>query len=334
MRRFPEFWLRSGDPRAHLLRPLGRLFCHLAGRRRRRLTLRRGKGPAVPVVIVGSIFVGGSGKTPLVIWLVEEALRMGLRPGVILRGYGGGGRDWPRLVDPESDPAEVGDEAVLIARRTGLPVAAGPDRCAARDILIAWGCDLVLSDDGLQHYRLPRHGEIAVLDATLGLGNGFCLPAGPLRERESRLAEVDLVVGNGGPLAGHGEHHYRSAPGPLEAVAQGAEQGVAPRPGSRIHAVAAIGQPERFFRALEAMGFLLRRHAFPDHHAFREGDLPADRPVVMTEKDAVKCGGFGRADLWFLPVSAIPCDATAKALRALLDTARRRALDAVGDDDG
>jgi tetraacyldisaccharide 4'-kinase len=324
MIRFPEFWRRPGDPRARMLYPLSLLFCRLAAWRRRRQT-RAASAPAVPVLVVGSVFVGGSGKTPLVIWLAREARGSGFSPGVILRGHGGRSRDWPCLVEPTTDPRMVGDEAVLIARRAGVPVAAGPDRAAARDLLVELGCDLIVADDGLQHYRLRRQAEIAVLDAEIGLGNGLCLPAGPLREPASRLVEVDLVVGSGAPAPGFGAHHYRLEPDGLAPVTPKASAQAAPRPGMRVHGVAGIGQPERFFRALESLGLIVERHPFPDHHRFREADLPAGGPVVMTEKDAVKCGDFERDDLWYLPVAAVPAEVTAEALRRLLLTARDRA---------
>ncbi len=322
LKRFPAFWLDPGDPRGRLLQPLATLFCGVAALRRRRQ--RAAARPvAVPVVIVGSLFVGGSGKTPLVIWLATEAQALGWRAGVILRGYGGRARS-PRRVTADADPAEVGDEAVLIARRTGVPVAVAADRRAALDVLVRDGCDLVIGDDGLQHYRLARHAEIAVLDAAVGLGNGRCLPAGPLRERPERLAEVDLVIGNGGPVAGRGEAYYRLVPGPVQPVSAGKASSAAPVPGDAVHAVAGIGQPRRFFDALAAAGFRVTRHVFADHHRYEKADLPASGPVIMTEKDAVKCTGFDRDDLWFLPVSAEPAPDTAEALRAVLDTAVSR----------
>jgi tetraacyldisaccharide 4'-kinase len=330
MIRFPEFWRRPGDPRARMLYPLSLLFCSLAAWRRRRQT-RAATAPVVPVLVVGSVFVGGSGKTPLVIWLAREARGNGFTPGVILRGHGGQSRQWPCLVEPTTDARMVGDEAVLIARRAGVPVAAGPDRAAARDLLVELGCDLIVADDGLQHYRLRRHVEIAVLDAEVGLGNGLCLPAGPLREPASRLAEVDLVVGSGAPVPGFGEHHYRLESGALAPVTSMASAQSAPSAGTRVHGVAGIGQPERFFRTLESLGLNVERHPFPDHHRFRAGDLPARGPVVMTEKDAVKCAEFERDDLWYLPVTAAPAEPTAEALRSLLRTARDRAQESGRD---
>lgn len=280
----------------------------------------------VPVVVVGSVYVGGSGKTPLVIWYALEARRLGWRPGVILRGYGGRVGDRPRFVEADDDPAEVGDEAVLIARRTGLPVAVHQDRVAARDCLIDEGCDLIISDDGLQHYALPRQGEVAVLDAAVGLGNGRCLPAGPLREGPQRLREVDCVVGNGGALTGYGGLYFELEPGEPEPVGT-VTQSPPPARGARIHAIAAIGRPERFFRMLESMGYRVDGLAFPDHYRLDEREFPVG-PVLMTEKDAVKYRDVTRGELWSVPVVAVPDEATAQALRALLDTARRRVEEA------
>ncbi|PWG63229.1 tetraacyldisaccharide 4'-kinase [Sediminicurvatus halobius] len=316
--RLPRFWLQDGLG-ARLLAPLGALTAAVARRRLRRH--RQGIGvwrAPVPVLVVGNLFVGGSGKTPLVIWLVERARALGHQPGVVLRGYGGRARDWPRGVTPASDPAEVGDEAVLIARRTGAPVAAGPDRPAAvRQLLALSPCDLVISDDGLQHYALGRDAEIIVLDAARGLGNGRCLPAGPLREPAARLDTVDLVVGNGGATA-HSPHAFTLQPGTLEPVGQGG--GTPPAPGARVHGIAGIGHPERFFAALEHLGYEVIGHPLPDHHVPRPDDVDFGDglPVIMTEKDAVKCQALARAGLWALPVTAVPDGATTAELDRLL----------------
>lgn len=317
-RRLPRFWLRDGLP-ARLLAPLGALTA--AWTRHRRAAYASGRRSAwrapVPVLVVGNLFVGGSGKTPLVVWLVQRARRLGCRPGVVLRGYGGRARAWPRRVTAASDPGQVGDEAVLIARRTGAPVVADPDRPAAvRALLETADCDLVLSDDGLQHYALARDAEIAVVDAERGLGNGRCLPAGPLREPRERLQAVDLVVGNGGPVPGS-PHAFTLEPEALAAVGEG---GTPPAAGERVHAVAGIGHPERFFATLSGLGFEVIPHPLPDHHVLRaaELDFGDGLAVIMTEKDAVKCAGFARPGLWYLPVAARPAAATAAALEALL----------------
>ena len=315
--RVPPGWLRA----------LAALFGALVALRR--AAYRCGwlaSGPAGrPVVIVGNITVGGSGKTPLVIWLAREFAARGIRTGVVLRGYGGRGRG-VRRVDAASAPAEVGDEAVLIARRTGVPVYVGSARLAAARALVAEGVDLVLADDGLQHYALRRDVEIAVLDAVRGTGNNWLLPAGPLRERAQRLGEVSLLVHNGPAAAPRpGALTMRLVPGalrPLAGVGGGPE--LAELAGRRVHAVAGIGAPQRFFATLRAAGLEPIAHAFPDHHAFRASDLEFgdELPVLMTEKDAVKCQAYARAGRWYLPVEASFDAAEAHALlgRIVLDT--------------
>lgn len=310
----PGWWLhrRLTD---RLLSPLGALYA-TAGRVRRRYWQSRAVRLPVPVLVVGNLFVGGSGKTPLVIHLAEHLRNRGRRCGVVLRGYGGGARHWPQRVAPDSDPAAVGDEAVLIARRTGCPVAAGPDRVAAARLLVEAGCDLIVSDDGMQHYRLHRDAEIAVVDAARGLGNRRCLPAGPLREPPDRLADVDIVVAQGAAWPG-ATGHYALAPGELRPLS--GDAGPTPHAGQRVHAVAGIGHPGRFFATLRTMGYEVIPHAFADHHAFVPGELDFGDglPVIMTEKDAVKCPGASRA--WFLPVTAVPDPAAAAAIDRLLD---------------
>lgn len=307
-----------------LLAPLGLLYGVLM--RLRRLAYRvgylRSTRVAVPVIVIGNVAVGGTGKTPLVIWLAEGLRRAGRRPGIVSRGYGGGARDWPRAVTADSDPREVGDEPVLIARRSGCPVMVDPNRVRAAEALLATRrCDIVIADDGLQHYALARDIEIAVVDAVRRHGNGRCLPAGPLREPLTRLRAVDLVMVNGGARAA--ECNFQLV-GDV-AVSLGSRQ--APRPladfsGQTVHAVAGIGRPERFFEHLRAHGLLVITHAFPDHHAFGAADILFDDhlPVLMTEKDAVKCRGFAAAVHWYVPVSARVDDACERRMRQLLET--------------
>ena len=261
---------------------------------------------AVPVVVVGNIAAGGTGKTPLVLWLVRRLRANGYRPGVICSGYRGRARGWPREVCADSDPREVGDEAVLVARREGCPVAAGPDRVAAARLLLERaGCDVVVSDDGLQHYRLGRDVEIAVVDGVRRHGTGWRLPAGPLREPVSRLDSVDFVVAKG--RAECGEYRMVLTGRVLRRVADDAVA-VAPArlPAHEVRAVAGIGNPAPFFARLEALGLRVIAHPFPDHHPFSAQDLDFgdDRPVIMTEKDAVKCRGFASRRHWYLPVEA------------------------------
>ncbi len=259
---------------------------------------------AVPVIIVGNITVGGTGKTPLVIWLVEFLRAQGYRPGVVTRGYGGSARI-PRSVGPESDTRETGDEAVLLARRCACPVMIGKERVAAARALTVQ-CDVIVSDDGLQHYRLGRDIEIAVVDGARRFGNGLCLPAGPLREPIARLKEVDMVVMHGG-AAGQGEFSMRLEPLSLRNLRdETSTRALDDFIGHTVHAVAAIGHPQRFFDTLRAQGLSIIEHPFPDHHAFTPPDLDFadDRPLLMTEKDAVKCQGFAKPDYWCLPVQA------------------------------
>ncbi|RZU98516.1 tetraacyldisaccharide 4'-kinase [Spiribacter vilamensis] len=320
-RHWPGFWADNGVL-ARLLGPVEWLFRCIASSRRRRLEPIARAMPA-PVVVVGNLAVGGSGKTPLVIWLVAAAAARGWRPGVVLRGYGGRARGIT-AVTGDSDPAAVGDEAVLIAKRTGYPVMTGRDRAAAADALVATGdVDLVISDDGLQHYRLARDVEIVVVDARRGHGNARCLPAGPLREPPSRLAEVDAVIGHGGAVDENG-YRFMLIPGDLRPVTDSAP--AAPASGDRVHAVAGIGHPERFFDVLRAMGLEVVAHPLGDHHRYRAGDLRFgdDAAVVMTEKDAVKCRAIAPQASWYLPVAAQPDHPSARCLEGLLDRAQQR----------
>ena len=315
-------WTRRGLP-ALALWPLSVLFCGLVVLRRTayRHGLLPSRPPPRPVILVGNLSVGGTGKTPLVAWLAAHARARGWRPGILARGYGGRAGDWPRRVSPGDSAAEVGDEPLLLARECGVPVAAGPDRVKA-GALLAEDCDLLISDDGLQHYALARDLEIAVVDGQRRLGNGFCLPAGPLREPPARLTEVDLVVANGLPLAGEfrmdmvlGEAVSLTDPDrrrPLESFT--GER--------RPLALAGIGNPDRFFAALAAAGLDCETRAFPDHHPFRAADLApfAGRPVLMTAKDGVKCEAFATPNLWYVPVRALPEAAFVQRIDTFLAT--------------
>jgi tetraacyldisaccharide 4'-kinase len=259
---------------------------------------------ARPVVIVGNLTVGGTGKTPLVCWLAARLGELGFKPGVVTRGYGGSMRD-VRLIEPSDDPKVVGDEPMLLVRRTGVPVAVGRDRPAAAQLLIAQGCDVIVSDDGLQHYPLARDCEVVVIDGDRRFGNGWLLPAGPMRETRSRLRAADAVVVNGTRALLEGALSMR-----LEAKNAMALKGDRVLPleafaGARVHAVAGIGHPERFFNMLRAHGIEVIGHALPDHARIGVKDIlfDDDRPVLMTEKDAVKCGSAGDARHWYVPVN-------------------------------
>jgi tetraacyldisaccharide 4'-kinase len=331
--RLHSLWYEAARP-AWPLRALAWLFGVMV--RARRAAYARGwlrsQRLDRPVLVVGNISVGGSGKTPLVIWLAAQLHSAGWAPGIVLRGYGGtaSSQRAAMCVEIDSDPRLVGDEAVLLRVRTGLPVAICSERVAAARLLLAQGVNLIVSDDGLQHYALARDVEIAVIDAQYGLGNGYLLPAGPLRESRARLAQVDDVVLNG--ESAHWSQALRDAgPGgpftmrltgewlwPLAgAGAPAALSGFAAR---AVHALAGIGHPQRFFAQLRAAGLEVIEHAFPDHHRYRAGELEFgdELPVLMSEKDAVKCRAFGGANRWYLPVAASFEETEAAALLARL----------------
>lgn len=322
---FERRWYAAAPP-PRWLRPLAQLYGRIAQRRRARFLKQRGKQApvAVPVVVVGNISIGGTGKTPFVIWLVERLREWGWSPGVVSRGYGGRAPGYPYAVTTDSDPALCGDEPLLIVRRTGVLLQVDPDRRRAVAALLAQGkVDIVITDDGLQHYRLPRDFEICVVDGRRGLGNGWLLPAGPLREPAQRLDEVGLVVVNG-----EGWQPAGTVPTLVMQLALGDAwplAGGVPMPlfrwrGKPVHAVAGIGNPQRFFDALTAAGLQVEPHPFPDHHAFSAADLAFgdDLPVLMTEKDAMKCLGFAPAAAWAVPATAqIDAAGTARVQQSL-----------------
>jgi len=300
-----RIWRRRGAL-AWLLLPLSIVFLALSWLRR--TSYRAGVLPSVrlpvPVVVIGNITAGGAGKTPLVLRLVEEFRRRGRHPGVVSRGYGGSAAGVHK-VSLGDTPAEVGDEPLLIARRANCPVFVGRDRVAAGQALLAAHpeCDVILCDDGLQHYRLARDVEIAVVDRR-GFWNGWPMPAGPLREPVSRLKSVDAVVANGWSGAAgfrmqlNGERFEL-----LAKVSRGGTPG--DFAGKRLHAVAGIGEPQRFFDHLTELGLKFEAHPFPDHHAYAAGDLAFDGDAILTtEKDAVKFGALASLPVWVLPVAA------------------------------
>ena len=257
-----------------------------------------------PVIIVGNLSVGGTGKTPLTIALAQGLTRRGMRVGIISRGYGGTSRG-PERVKTDTSPFVVGDEAVVMARRTLCPVVVARERVAAARHL-ARDVDVLTSDDGLQHLRLARDFEIVVIDGARRFGNGKLLPQGPLREPVSRLASVDALVVHGTGAAGAGEIEMQLSVDRLVALQTGAQLPVTALQGKRVHAVAGIGCPERFFDSLRSLGMDVIEHPLRDHVRLRATDLHFgdDLPVVMTEKDAVKCGSFAGQNQYFLSVSA------------------------------
>jgi tetraacyldisaccharide 4'-kinase len=260
---------------------------------------------SVPVIIVGNITLGGTGKTPLVIALVEFLQNKGFSPGIVSRGYGGKAKNYPCLVTEQSAPHLVGDEPLLIYLRTRCPVVVDPNRVqAAQYVLKNFPCNIIISDDGLQHYALERDIEIAVIDGERRLGNGFCLPAGPLREPKQRLEEVSFIVCNG--KARVDEFPMQLKPGCLHNAKTSQTIAVNDFPSKKIHAVAGIGNPQRFFQLLRELNFTVIEHAFSDHYRFSSADLrfAEDLPIIMTEKDAVKCQAFADSNYWYLPVTA------------------------------
>lgn len=305
----------SGARWVALLAPLSWLVARAARRRRLAfLTGRRASWRApVPVIVVGNIAVGGTGKTPLVVWLANRLREHGYAPGIVSRGYGGRRDREPLLVSAASDPRAAGDEAPLLAARTGCPVVVCGDRpSAVQHLLATHDCDLVIADDGLQHYALARDVEVAVVDAGRGLGNGRCLPAGPLREPASRLGEVDLVVVNGGPAdpwpdAAAMQVTPRAFVRLVSGERLAVEEFAARHP--EVHAVAGIGNPARFAATLEQAGVRPLPHPLPDHHRFDGSEVvfDDDRPVVCTEKDAVKLRHLDSppGQCWYLEIDSV-----------------------------
>lgn len=320
----------SPSPAPWFLRPLAALFGWVSRLRRRRQQQRAAlQRLPIPVIVVGNIAVGGTGKTPFVIWLTRQLIKWGWRPGIISRGYGGTSATWPRRVVDFSNPAEVGDEPVLLARETGVPVCVGPDRLTdARLMIENEEVDILISDDGLQHYKLPRDLEFVVVDGSRGLGNRQLLPAGPLREPPERLDEVDLIVinGRGWKSPQEGAVDMELVPTAARAMAGGKQRALAEFKGETVHAVAGIGNPARFFSMLSRQGIQLVMHPFPDHHPYvkTDFDFGDELPVLMTEKDAVKCRDFADARLWVVPVTAQINAAGYARVQELTDALRKK----------
>lgn len=304
---FNRVWY-EGHPLGWVLIPLGWLFCLLVAARRLayRAGIKRTRRFPVPVVVVGNLGVGGTGKTPLVVRVVDLLRQNGWQPAIVTRGYRGTARHWPQQVRADSDPVAVGDEPVLLARRAACPVAAAPARNAAIESLLRHAdCDVIVSDDGLQHLAMARDVEIVVVDGVRRFGNERCLPAGPLREALGRLDRADMIVSYG--MAGPGEFamRYRALtprsvrdPGQLRELDTFRDE--------PVHALAGIGEPSRFFQYLRRQGLQVIAHPFPDHHDYVPGDLLFGDalPVLMTEKDAVKCRPFAPEHAWFVPIEA------------------------------
>ena len=322
-KRMPRYWLRRGLI-SWALWPVETLFGVIV--RLRRYAYQHGWiariDLGVPVLVVGNLTVGGTGKTPLVLWLVDRLREQGFQPGIVSRGYGAKPGRQPISVTADSTAAQVGDEPLLLARRSACPVMIHPDRVkAARALLATHSVDMIVSDDGLQHYRLARDLEINVLDGQRRYGNGRLLPAGPLREPLNRLRSIDFTVCNGGhpgpgeaAMSLHGDNAISVAePLRVRSLGRFGE-------GARVHAVAGIGNPVRFFAHLRGAGLVPIEHPFPDHHAFSADDFAfADTlPIIMTEKDAVKCLNVCGPNAWYVPVQAwLDCEFTQGIVQAV-----------------
>ncbi len=305
----------TGHPALTLLRPLECLYRRVVNGKRERFLAGQGEiyKASVPVIVVGNITIGGTGKTPLILWMIEHCRQRGLRVGVVSRGYGASPPSLPWRVTAEQSASQAGDEPLLIVQRSGVPMMIDPDRArAVKALLDSEPLDLILSDDGLQHYRLARDLELVLIDAARGLGNRRCLPAGPLREPLERLQSVDALLYNGASADREDGYAFQLKPSALVNLRSGERQPVDffP-PGQALHAVAGIGNPQRFFNTLEGLHWRPVAHAFADHAVFSAQALSFTPvlPVVMTEKDAVKCRPFAAHDWWYLAVDAKPSDA-------------------------
>lgn len=304
-----DHWQKRGVFAALML-PLAWLYCFVM--KLRRLAYANGwfKSYPVgcPVIVIGNLSVGGTGKTPLVIWLAEKLTASGYRPGIVSRGYGGSASDLPLMVSPDTPASVVGDEPALISHHTGCPVAISPDRVAASTLLLSdTDCNIIIADDGLQHLRMQRDIEIAVIASDRIAGNGWCLPAGPLREAPGTLRNVDIIISRTDhsqltdwnltlePIACLRVDRSSDDMHKLEEFS-----------GKTVHAVAGIGNPDGFFSTLRSTGLDVIEHPFPDHHPYTPADLDFGdgNPVIMTEKDAIKCVEFADPHWWALTVSA------------------------------
>lgn len=300
-----------------LLRPLSSVYRGVFSLRK--IAFERGvfdcyRAP-VPVVIVGNLTVGGTGKTPLVVHLVEQLIERGFTPGVISRGYSGESSSYPLLVTQSTPVEQSGDEPALIVRRTNVPMAVGPDRRASIEMLLnKYDIDLIISDDGLQHLALQRDVEICMIDDTSEQQNDNLLPAGPYREPLSRLMSVDFIVRHGGEV-GNAENQFSMHLKPREPVAVKLENNAEFPEGAHFQAIAGIGNPQRFFDTCETLGFSITAHSFADHHHFSQSDISfSGEPVLMTEKDAVKCNEIAANHHWYLPVDAVVSHGLADAV--------------------
>lgn len=305
----------TGHPALALLRPLEALYRWVVKRKRSRFLndQRTSYRAPVPVIVVGNITVGGTGKTPMILWLIEHCRQRRLRVGVVSRGYGAKPPQLPWRVTADQAAEQAGDEPLLIVQRTGVPLMIDPDRARAVQALLASeNLDLILCDDGMQHYRLARDLELVLIDAARGLGNRRCLPAGPLREPVERLKAADAILFNGAEQDTAEGFGFRLQPSALVNLRTGERRALDHfSAGQRLHAVAGIGNPQRFFNTLQGLGWQPLPHPFADHAQFSAQNLAftPPLPLVMTEKDAVKCRSFAAENWWYLAVEAQPTPA-------------------------
>jgi tetraacyldisaccharide 4'-kinase len=304
-------WLVNSWYHPHPIRwilwPISTLYCLVIWLRKKAYQLGFFKQHkiSVPVIIVGNITVGGTGKTPCVIWLAKQLTQAGFRPGIISRGYGSQADSYPQNVTAQSDPAIVGDEPVIISRHSHCPMAISPKRSEAAEYLLQhYDCNIIIADDGLQHTALKRDIEIVVVDGQRLFGNKLCLPAGPLREPLSRLECIDFIVYNG---SDNNKFNMVLTQGiAINLVDNTITQALSDFKNHNAHAIAGIGNPNRFFEQLIEHGLTIQPHAFTDHYHFQASDLAFDdsKPILMTEKDAVKCQAFATKNMWFIPIEA------------------------------
>lgn len=322
-------WLLTSWYQPHpirwLLWPISAVYCLVIWCRKQAyfLGLFKQTKIAVPVIVIGNISVGGTGKTPCVIWLAKQLQQAGFRPGIISRGYGSQATHYPISVMPDSDPILVGDESVIISRHTQCPIAISPSRVAAAKFLLQHhNCTIIIADDGLQHTTLGRDIEIVVVDNERFFGNGLCLPAGPLREPLSRLKTVDFVIHNGGNTNQFNMTLFQGDA--INLLDNTSIKKLATFNNQTVHAVAGIGNPERFFNQLVNTGLTIHPHPFSDHHRFQSADLNFgdDLQILMTEKDAVKCQALATKNMWHIPIEAtISGKLEQKIIQQLAETA-------------
>jgi tetraacyldisaccharide 4'-kinase len=304
-----SIWYQPKGLAAYLLSPFSYVFIFIASIRKQlyKGNIIKSNAFNVPIIIVGNITVGGSGKTPLVIALANFFKSSGFNVGIVSRGYGAA-FDGAKLLDDNSKAPEVGDEPLLIFQKAQVPVAVSKNRPLAVEKLIKEKkCNLIISDDGLQHYALQRDIEIAVIDGSRQLGNGFCLPAGPLREPASRLNSVDYIIENNSTKPASTKYiQMRILPDCFINLATNEKAALESFKGKTVHAYTGLGNPSKFFALLKSLGIEVKEHAFPDHYLFKEKDFLLDNQVIimMTEKDAVKCKLFANEQFWCLPISA------------------------------